>query len=482
MSYELKTLDDGFATLPDEDVQAWATSLQGEVLEPGDDGYEKTRIVQNGMIDCRPGLIVRCTGAADVMDAVRFAGRHGFLTAVRGGGHSVAGHCTCDQGIMIDLSLMRGVRVDPESRRVRSQGGATWADVDRESQAFGLAVPGGVVSTTGVAGLTLGGGIGWLHRKYGLACDSLVSADVVTPEGERVTASESENEDLFWGLRGGGGNFGVVTSFEFESYPLGPIAMCGAVFYPMNAADDVFPAWRDWSATLPEEVTTRALFWSMPASEVLPPPVHDQDVLIIASLYAGPPEEGERVIQPSRELGEPLVDLSGPMPYRAFQSMLDPLFPRGEVGSYWKSTFLDDLSDDVTDFILEIGQNRPNDYTLIHVPQMGGATSRVDPTATAFGDRSARYMLSLDGNWTDPADEDTVITWIREKFAEAERLAGSEGAYLNFSSDPAERSQDVVTMAFGDNLGRLSRLKGQYDPNNLFRLNSNVAPAPDAGA
>lgn len=478
MSYRLKTLSDGFATLPDEVVQEWATSLRGEVLEPGDDGYEEARIVQNAMIDCRPGLIVRCTGAADVMDAVRFAREHGLLTAVRGGGHSVAGHCTCDEGILIDLSLMRGVRVDPETRKVRVEGGATWADVDREAQAFGLAVPGGIVSTTGVAGLTLGGGIGWLHRKHGLTCDSLRSADVVTPEGERVTASASENQELFWGLRGGGGNFGVVTSFEFEAYPLGPIVMCGAAFYPMDEADQVFRAWRDWSATVPEEVTTRAAFWSMPASDALPPALHGQDVLLIASLYAGSPEEGEEVIRPSREFGEPLVDLSGPMPYRVFQSMMDPLFPKGEVGSYWKSTFLDDLSDEATDFILEIGQNRPTGYTLIHVPQMGGAVSRVDPTATAFGDRSAGYMLSLDGNWTDPARQDDVIGWVREKFAQAERLADSEGAYLNFSSDPAARSDDVVTVAFGENLDRLSSLKGQYDPDNLFRLNSNVAPPP----
>jgi FAD/FMN-containing dehydrogenase len=478
MALELKTLSDGHAALPEQELEEWAASLRGTALAPGDPGYEEARIVQNAMIDRRPGLVVRCAGTADVLDAVRFARDRGLLTAVRGGGHSVAGHSTCDGGLVIDLSPMRGVRVDPDRRTVRAQGGATWADVDRESQAFGLAVPGGIVSTTGVAGLTLGGGIGWLHRKHGLACDSLRSADVVTAQGELVTASESENPDLFWGLRGGGGNFGVVTSFEFEAHPVGPVVMCGSPVYPAEQADEVFPAWRDWTAGLPDEVTTRAAFWTLPAAEDLPPAVHDRDVLLLGAVYAGPPEEGERVLQPMLEFGEPLADLGGPWPYRQFQKAFDPFFPKGEVGSYWKSTYLDGLPNDVTEFVLEIGRSRPTGHTMVHVPQLGGATAREEPGATAFGDRSASYMLSVDGNWSDPRDREAVVGWVRDVIGEAERLGGTAGTYLNFDSEPAAGSREVVPEAFGDNLERLSELKGRWDPQNLFRLNSNVEPPP----
>lgn len=477
MPYQLEALDGSTVTVNEDAAQEMAMKFHGPVLGPDDPGYEEARVVQNGMIDRRPGLIVRCSGPADVVDAVQFAAHRNLKTAVRGGGHSVAGHSTCDDGLMIDLSEMRGVWVDPVNRRVRVEGGATWGDVDRETQAFGLAVPGGIVSTTGVAGLTLGGGIGWLHRKYGLACDSLRSAEVVTPDGERVTASESENPDLFWGLRGGGGNFGVVTSFEFEAYPVGPMVMCGSPIYPQEQAGEVFPAWRDWSRGLPEEVTTRAIFTTLPAAEFLPPAVHDRDVLVLGAVHVGPMEEGEELIQPIRELGDPLADLSGQHPYRMWQAAFDPLFPKGELCSYWKSTYLGDLSEEVIDFILEIGQNCPTGRTMVHVPQMGGATARVEPGATAFGDRSAPYMLSVDGNWMDPDEEERVIEWVRWCIDRAEGLDATAGAYLNFSSDPAERSDEVVSAAFGENLRRLAMLKGKYDPDNLLRLNSNVAPA-----
>lgn len=478
MSLELRTLSEDTTTIPADTLEELNLSVRGDLFRPGDPGYEEARIVQNGMIDARPGLIVRCVGTADVIDTLRFAREHALLTAVRGGGHSVAGHCTCDDGLMIDLSPMCGTWVDPEARTVRVQGGATWGDVDRETQAFGLAVPGGVVSTTGVAGLTLGGGIGWLHRKHGLACDSLRSVDIVTPEDGLVRASEEENPDLFWGVRGGGGNFGIVTNFEFTAHPLGPIVMCGAPMYPLEAADEVFPAWRDWSADIPDEVTTRALFWSLPAADILPPAVHDRDVLILAAVYAGPVERGEQALQPIREFGEPLADLSGPMPYRMFQAFLDPLFPKGDLSSYWKSVYLDELSDEVTDFILQIAQDRPTGQTLVHVPQLGGATARVDAEATAFGDRSAPYMLSVDGNWTEPSDQEKVVGWVRGVIERAEGLEDTRGTYLNFTSDPAEQSADTVTAAFGQNLSRLSGLKKRYDPENLLRLNSNVAPAP----
>lgn len=477
MTLRIRTLDDGTARIEDAAFEELATSFRGDLLAPGDPGYEEARVVQNAMADCRPGLIARCTGTADVVDAARFARDHGLLTAVRGGGHSVAGHGTCDDGLMIDLSPMRGVWVEPERRIVRVQGGATWGDVDRESQAFGLAVPGGIVSTTGVAGLTLGGGIGWLHRKYGLACDSLRSVEMVTPDGEVVRASGSENEELFWGVRGGGGNFGIVTGFEFEAHPLGPIVMCAAPIYPLEAADEVFPAWRDWAGGVPDEITTRALFWTLPAAEQLPPEVHDRRVLILGAVYAGPAAEGEAALQPIRELGEPLADLSGRMPYRFFQAAFDPLFPKGELGSYWKSLYLDDLGDDAVEFVLGKARSRPTEQTLVHVPLMGGATGRVGASETAFGDRSAAYMLSVDGNWADPADAEAVVPWVRETIREAERLPATKGTYLNFDSDAPEESGQVVAAAFGGNLGRLAGLKRRYDPDNLLRLNKNVAPA-----
>lgn len=477
MARPLRTLEGGTVTLEDAVFEDLAISFRGVLLGPADAGYEEARVVQNAMADCRPGLIARCTGTADVVDAVRLAREHGLLTAVRSGGHSVAGHCTCDDGLMIDLSPMRGVWVDPDARAVHVQGGATWGDVDRETQAFGLAVPGGIVSTTGVAGLTLGGGIGWLHRKHGLACDNLRSVELVTPDGEIVRASDSENEELFWGVRGGGGNFGIVTGFEFSAHPLGPIVMCAAPIYPIEAADEVFPAWRDWTRTVPDEITTRALFWSLPAAEQLPPEVHDRQVLILGALYAGPPDEGEAALHPIRELGEPLADLSGRMPYRFFQAAFDPLFPKGELGSYWKSVYLEDLGDDAVDFVMDRGRTRPTELTLVHVPLMGGRTGRVGPGETAFGDRSAAYMLSIDGNWADPADAERVIPWVRETVREAGELPAAKGTYLNFDSDAAEESAAVVSAAFGDNLERLGRLKARYDPRNLLRLNKNVAPA-----
>ena len=477
MSYRIERLNGSTATISNEEAGELAMTFHGDLLAPGDPGYEEARVVQNAMIDRQPGLIVRCSGAADVMDAVELARDRGLKTSVRGGGHSVAGHCVSNDGLMIDLSEMRGVWVDPEERRVRVEAGATWGDVDRETQQFGLAVPGGVVSTTGVAGLTLGGGIGWLHRKYGLACDNLRSVELVTPDGELVRASEEENGDLFWGVRGGGGNFGVVTSFEFEARPVGPIVMCGSPFYPIEAAEEVFPRWRDWTETVPEEVTSRAVFWSMPEDEHLPPEVWNRDVLVLGALYAGPPEEGEEVIQPIREFGRPLADVSGRMPYRMFQQMLDPFFPKGELASYWKSTYLGELTDEAVEYVRRRAQNRPNGGTMVHVPMMGGAVSRMGPEETAFGDRSARYMLSLDGNWTDPAEAETVIEWVRQATRGAEELEMGGGTYLNFSGDDPGESVEAVEAAYGENLPRLRELKAEYDPDNLFRLNNNITPA-----
>lgn len=463
-------------TLTDEALDDLRLGFRGALIGPEDVAYDKACVVQNGMFHRRPGLIMRCTGTADVVDAVALARERDLLLAVQGGGHSIAGHSSVDGGLLVDLSGMRGVRVDPVRGVVHVQGGATWGDVDRETQLFGLAVPSGIVSTTGVGGLTLGGGIGWLHRKYGLSCDNLRAAEIVTADGRVLRVDESEHPELLWGLRGGGGNFGVVTAFEFDAHPVGPVVMNGTAMYPLADADRVIPAWRSWAATLPDEVTTRLALWHVPAAPELPPAVHDQEVLIVGAVHAGSVEDGQRVLGDVAHLGTPLADLSGPMSYRALQSLFDPFFPRGGLRSYWKSIYLDSLDDDAVSLITRRGQQRPHPLTMVHVPQMGGAVSRVGSTDTAFGDRSAAFMLSVDGNWQDADDTGRVVSWVRDTIAEASLLSSAGGTYLNFSGDTDLEGGDRQA-AFGENLQRLMRLKAEYDPANRFRLNNNIAPA-----
>lgn len=475
MPVNINTLSGKTVTFSDHEFSEQVRPIfRGRIVTPADDGYDEARAVENLHIDKRPGMIIRCTGVADVVDAVTMARQHDLLIAVRGGGHHVAGHGTVDGGLLLDLSRMNGVWVDARRRLVRVQGGATWGDVDRETQAFGLAVPGGVVSTTGVGGLTLGGGIGWLHRKWGLACDSLRAVEIVTAQGEMVHASNEENADLFWALRGGGGNFGVVVSFTFEAWPLGPTVFAAPVFYRAAESPDILRAWRDWAADVPDEVTTRALFWTMPAAPGLPPSVHDQEVLITAALYAGDPAKGRKALEPIRKLAEPLADISDEMPYRFFQAAFDPLV--SGLRSYWKSTYLKELSDDAIDLIAERGMNRPHPKTLVHVPMIGGATGRISASETAFGDRGAPWMLSVDGNWTEPGEADGVTSWTRDFIADASNLAGAGGAYLNFSSD-ASTDAAVVRSQFGANIERLVEVKRKYDPGNMFQVNNNIRPA-----
>ncbi len=472
MTVQLTSLSGETASIADAQFEELRMTFRGPLLTAADSGYEEARVMHNAAIDRRPGLIIRCSGTADVVDAVNLARERGLLTAVRGGGHHVAGHGTCDGGLLIDLSAMRSVWVDPVARRVRVQGGATWGEVDREAQLHGLAVPGGVVSTTGVAGLTLGGGIGWLHRKWGLTCDSLRAVEIVTADGKVLRASERENSDLFWGVRGGGGNFGIVTSFDFEAYPLGPIVMCAGVMYPLDTAVETFRAWRDWAETTPDEVSSRVIFWWLPDAPTLPPAVRNQHVMIVGAVYAGDPDEGERVLQPPRRLATPLADISAKMPFRFFQAAFDALLPKGKLESYWKSLYLRELSDDVIDVVSRHGTNRPSPLTLVHVPQLGGAISRVGADETPIGDRDAPYMLSVDGNWVNHAEAETQIAWVRQVIGEAERFS-TGGTYLNFGG---QDSTDVRA-AFGGKLQRLSELKNKYDPRNLFRVNWNIPPA-----
>ncbi len=457
-----------------EAAQAFATSLHGAALGPDDAGYDDARALWNGLIDRRPALIAQPTGAADVVDAVRFARDHGLLLSIKGGGHNVAGNAVNDGGLVIDLARMRGVHVEPATRTVRVEGGATWADLDRETQLFGLAVPGGVVSTTGVAGLTLHGGIGHLRRKYGLTIDNLLSVDIVTADGVLRRASASENEELFWAVRGAGSNFGVVTSFEFQAHPIGPEVMVAAVFYPFERAREILPAWRDFMATAPDEVSSIAICWSIPPGEPFPPALHAAPVVAVAAAYAGPVAEGEPAVQPLRDLGEPLIDLSGPWPWRGLQSGFDAMFPKGAF-YYWKGRVLAELTEAAIDDIVEFAGRRPSPLSDVIVWHHGGAMSRVGESETAYGGRDAAFLVTAEASWHDPSLTDEAVLWAREVWAGLERHS-TGGVYLNFPG-LAEEKEALVRAGYGANYERLAELKRTYDPENLFRMNLNIAPA-----
>src|SRR6266545_1911602 len=359
--------------LSEESLAAFKMQVRGQALTPTDPGYEDVRPPFGAMYTDRPGLVVTCSGTADVVDAVNFARERGIEVTVRGGGHSVAGLSSSDGGMVIDLAQMNGVHIDREAKLAHVQGGALWGDVDREAQLFGLATPGGVVSDTGVAGLTLGGGYGWLRRKYGLACDNLVAAQVVCADGNVRTASAEMNPDLFWAIRGGGGNFGIVTSFTFRLHPVGPIVAFAGVFYPVAAAGEVLRGYREYFADAPDEVSAEALSITMPADPSLPEPVHDQECFLVGAVYAGDPEEGMSVLQPLRELAKPLADISQPMPFTFVQTAFDAFFPRGQLHSYWKSAYVAELSDEVIEIVARRSAQRPTGLTFMDVYAMGGA-------------------------------------------------------------------------------------------------------------
>ncbi len=474
MATSVTTLDGRQATLADAALEQLRTTIRGDVLRPEDPGYAD-KPIYNAMHQHRPALIVRCTGTADVADAVKFGRQHGLLVAVRGGGHSVAGLSSCDGGMVIDLTRMRGVDVDPQARLARVQGGALWGDLDRETQAFGLIVPGGVVSETGVAGLALGGGEGWVRRKYGLTIDSLLSARVVCADGSVRTASPTSEPDLFWALRGGGGNFGVVTSFEFRAHPLGPIVAFAGVFYPVADAAKILPRWRDYCAKAPDEVTSVAIAITMPAAPQLPPPIHNQACLVVGGVYVGVPDEGMKVMQPLRDLGKPLADISQPMPFSMVQTAFDPLFPMGKLQSYWKAQNLSALPDEAIEVIATRAKQRPSPLTLVATFQMGGAINRVGATETAYAERSAPWMSSIDGNWENPADNASNIAWVRESFKQISPYSTGT-TYTNFTGQADEAAGALAATAYGANMARLRRIKAQYDPDNFFRLNPNILP------
>jgi FAD/FMN-containing dehydrogenase len=463
-------------TVAPEEIAALGAALTGSVLTPDDPGYDEARIVWNGAIDKRPAVIARCAGTADVIDAIKFARRSKLLVAVRGGAHNVAGNAVCDDGIVIDLGPMNAIRVDVQARRVRAGAGATIGAVDRETQAFGLAVPLGVVTATGIAGLTLCGGHSWLTRKHGFACDNLISVDMVTADGRYVTASDDENADLFWALRGGGGNFGVVTSFEYQAHPVGPEVTLCAPFYPLEQAGDIFRRWRDYMADAPDDYTAQFVIWSIPAHENFPPDLHGRAVAIPVGVHSGPLDEAAAFVAPLRELGEPLIDLSGPIRYLDVQQAFDPFFVEKAARlHFWKSIYLDVLDDAAIDRIVARAAERPNPWTLLSTRLMGGASARIPAQATALGGREAPFMFSIDTGWTAKADSERAVAWTRE-FWEEMRQGGRGSAYLNFVG-AGEDTEAMMRASYGDaNYERLVEIKTKYDPTNMFRLNQNIRP------
>jgi FAD/FMN-containing dehydrogenase len=453
---------------------ALAERLAGEVIAPGDPAYEQARRVWNGMIDKRPALIARCADADDVATAVRFAAETGMPLAVRGGGHNVAGTAVVDDGIVIDLSPMREVRIDAGRRTVHVQGGATWGDVDRVTAPLGLAAPGGVVSETGVAGLALSGGVSWQRRRDGMTIDNMVSAEVVLADGRTVRASADEHPDLHWAIRGGGGNFGVVTSFELALHELGPEVFKTFVAYPIDDAARVLAGWRDAVAGAPDELSTVGFIWSLPVVPELPEHLRGVAYVGVSGLWAGDPADGERAAQPLRELATPLIDMSGTTTYLELQRELDVYFPAG-LRYYWKALYLDGLDDAAIDATVDWSNRRPSERTLVVIRHCGGAISRVGPEETAFGDRSSEWMLSIDSTWDDPADDERNIDWTRGFFDDARRFSQQGKIYFNFPG-LLEEGEAAVRDSYGANYARLARIKADYDPGNLFRRNQNIRP------
>ena len=467
-----RTLSGDHVALESAVIDAFASRLAGRVLVDSAAEYEQARRVWNGLIDKRPAVIVRCSGAADVLDSLRFAGDHDLLVAVRGGGHNVAGFGTCDGGLVIDLSPLRGIRVDPAKRTVRAQAGVTWGELDRETQAFGLAVPGGVVSTTGIAGLTLGGGQGWLRRTYGMTCDSLLSADVITSGGEFVTASDTERADLFWALRGGGGNFGIVTDFEYRLHPVGPVVTHAAAMYPIEAAAAVLSSFRDYAETAPDAVNASATFWTVPGMASFPERIHGRSVIAVTAVHVGDSQRGQQVLQAIRTFADPLLEVSESRAYTSVQQMFDVFFPKYALRYYWKGLYLDSLGDSVVSRLADAFSRKASPLSMLVVWAQGGALTRVRPGDTAVGSRNSPFLLEILANWKEPERTDANIAWARAVFEDLDQ--GSPGKpNFNFPG-VGEDMKSFVSAAFAEQYERLVGIKRKYDHANVFRVNQNI--------
>jgi FAD/FMN-containing dehydrogenase len=458
-------------SIPPDEVLALRATLRGRACEKGEPGYDEARTLWNATVDRSPALVVRCAGAADAIQALDFARRHGLTVAVRGGGHNIAGNAVVEGGLVIDLSPMKSVRVDPQARRAWVEPGCTLADVDRETQAFGLALPLGINSTTGIAGLTLGGGFGWTSRRFGMTVDSLLAADVVTADGRLLRASSTENPDLFWAIRGGGGNFGVVTSFEFQLHRLGPEVLAGLVVHPFDNAAELLRAYRDLADDAPDELACWVVLRKAPPLPFLPTEWHGREVLVFAMCYAGDPAAGEAAMRPLRSLGRPIADVVGPQPFVAWQSAFDPLLTPG-ARNYWKSHDFDRLPDDAVKALLEGVRTLPGPECEVFIAHLAGAASRIAPDATAFPQRSSHFVLNVHTRWRDAQDDNAFIAWARTLFGAMSPYALGT-AYVNFMPDD---EADRVEAVYGPNYRRLAEIKGKYDPENVFRMNQNIRP------
>ena len=467
---EIARRDGGVAKVSHERVADLEGRMRGRVGEPGDRPFERACAIWNGMIDRQPSLVARCEGQRDVVEAVKFAGEHDLLVSVRGGGHNVAGHAICDEGLTIDLTLMNSVHVNSDTGTVRVGPGCRWSDVDRETQLFGLAVPNGIVSTTGVAGLTLGGGFGWLSRKWGFTCDNLRSVDVVTADGQTVRASREQNSELFWGLRGGGGNFGVVTSFEFQARPVGPEVVAGITIHPREDAERAFELFREVTADAPEEMTCLLTLRNAPPAPFVDDQWHGKPIAGLVVCHTGPIEEARRAVAPIRDFGEPVGQNIGVKPFAAHQQMLDGGQPSGR-NYYWKSEYVDDLTDEFRDTLFEQTDELPSPFSAILLMHLGGAISRSPDGETAASHRDAQYVLNIASGWEDQPDEGPVA-WAR-RFWEAVQPHAHGGSYVNFLTD--DEGGDRVRGAYDEETWeRLISLKREFDPENRFRVNQNI--------
>ena len=472
MTLKLRGLNGGSVSVDAEALDNLTAAVRGAVIRPGEDGYDTSRTLWNGMIDRKPGLVIRALGTGDIQAAVNFARDNDLLMAVRAGGHQIAGLAVADDAVQLDLSQMRSVHVDRKDNSVRVDPGCLLGDVDRETQLFGLAVPTGVNSTTGIAGLTLGGGFGWITRKYGMTVDNLISADVVTADGRIVHASETENPDLFWAVRGGGGNFGVVSSFEFQAHPVGPEVLSGLVIHPIAEAAGLLREFRKICDEAEDDLTVWAVMRKAPPLPFLPEEWHGREVLIFAACYAGDMADGERAMKKLRSLGSPIVDVMGPHPFAGWQTAFDPLLVPG-ARNYWKSHDFTELADPAIDILLNAIDKLPDPACEVFVAHVGGAMARVPSDATAFPQRNAHFVMNVHTRWEDKAKDDACIAWARDIYTKtAPYSAGS--VYVNFVPDD---EPGRLAEAYGGNMDRLMSVKKKYDPKNLFRVNHNIQPS-----